>query len=147
MGAEAVVIGVDTGGTFTDVFASNGRVVKVPSTPWNPAEAILRALDAVGARAGDAVGHGTTVATNAVLERRGARTALLTTAGFEDVLEIRRQNRPSLYDLYARWPEPLVPAERRIGVAERLDFRGRVLRDLELNEARRALDRGLADVA
>jgi len=147
MGAEAVVIGVDTGGTFTDVFASNGRVVKVPSTPWNPAEAILRALDAVGARAGDAVGHGTTVATNAVLERRGARTALLTTAGFEDVLEIRRQNRPSLYDLYARWPEPLVPAERRIGVAERLDFRGRVLRDLELNEARRAVDRCLADGA
>jgi N-methylhydantoinase A len=123
------------------VFASNGRVVKLPSTPANPAEAILRGLELIEARPGDAVGHGTTVATNAVLERRGARTALITTAGFEDVLAIRRQNRPSLYDLYARWPDPLVPAERRVGVHERLDYQGRVLRELQPEDARAAIER------
>jgi N-methylhydantoinase A len=140
MDAEAVVIGVDTGGTFTDVFASSGRVVKLPSTPDNSARAILRGLELIGAQPGDVVGHGTTVATNAVLERRGARTALITTAGFEDVLEIRRQNRPSLYDLYARWPDPLVPSQRRIGVRERLDYRGHVLHALDHTEARRVVE-------
>lgn len=134
----AAVIGVDTGGTFTDVFASSGRIAKVPSTPRDPVRAILAGLGAVGLEAGDAVGHGTTVATNAVLERKGARTVLLTTRGFEDVLAIRRQNRPSLYDLRSRWPDPLVPRARRLGVDERLDYRGQVLR---------AIDRqGIADV-
>ncbi|HLJ66576.1 MAG TPA: hydantoinase/oxoprolinase family protein [Chloroflexota bacterium] len=127
----AVVIGVDTGGTFTDIFSSAGRLVKVPSTPRQPEEAILEGLRAAGVAAGDAVAHGTTVATNAVLERKGARTALLTTAGFEDVLEIRRQNRPSLYDLNARWPAPLVPRERRHGVRERLDYTGVVLKPID----------------
>lgn len=125
-----VVIGVDTGGTFTDVFASDGRVVKVPSSPDNPARAILQGLRSAGVQQGDAVGHGTTVATNAVLERRGALTALITTAGFEDVLEIRRQDRPSLYGLRARWEPPLVPASLRFGITERLDFAGNVLCDL-----------------
>lgn len=131
MAGAGVVIGVDTGGTFTDVFVSDGRVLKLPSTPANPVDAILGGLSTVGVREGDAVGHGTTVATNTVLERKGARTVLLTTAGFEDVLEIRRQNRPEIYDLYARWPDPLVGRESRIGVHERLDWQGNVLEPLE----------------
>lgn len=125
------VIGVDTGGTFTDVFVSDGTVVKLPSTPGNPADAILSAVHSAGARPGDAVSHGTTVATNAVLERKGARTALITTAGFEDVIEIRRQSRPALYDLFARWPDPLVPSGLRFGAAERLDYQGNVIHALE----------------
>lgn len=128
---EGVVLGVDTGGTFTDVFASDGTVRKVPSTPHMPADAIMRGIRALGNRPITAVAHGTTVATNSVLERKGARTALLTTAGFEDVLEIRRQNRPSMYDFLARWPDPLVPRERRLGVAERMDYQGNVLLPLD----------------
>lgn len=139
-----VVIGVDTGGTFTDVFTSDGNVVKVPSTPRDPAEAIFGSLRAVGVQPGDAVAHGTTVATNAVLERKGARTALITTAGFEDVLEIRRQNRPELYDLFARWPEPLVPACLRFGASERLDYKGHVLRSLDPADVRSLVDRVVA---
>src|SRR5437588_12521150 len=123
-------IGVDTGGTFTDIFASDGTVLKVPSTPTDPVKAILHGLRQMGAGAHTAVAHGTTVATNTVLERKGARTVLLTTAGFEDVLEIRRQNRPAIYDLFARWPDPLVPRDRRVAVAERLDWTGTVLEPL-----------------
>ncbi len=134
-------IGVDTGGTFTDVFAADGRVFKLPSSPTNPADAMLAGLQALGMAPGDEVAHGTTVATNAVLERKGAVTALITTAGFEDVLAIRRQNRPSLYDLFARWPEPLVPRERRFGAGERLDYRGQVLRGLDAGEIGELSDR------
>lgn len=138
-GSDAVVVGVDTGGTFTDVFASDGRVGKVPSTPAEPVRAILHALDLMESDSLMAVSHGTTVATNAVLERKGAHTGLITTAGFEDVLEIRRQNRPAIYDLRARWPEPLVPAERRLGVTERLDYQGRVVQPLDLASVSRAV--------
>jgi len=130
-GSDAVVIGVDTGGTFTDAFVSDGRVGKVPSTPADPVRAILHALSLVKSDSRLAVSHGTTVATNAVLERKGAHTGLITTVGFEDVLEIRRQNRPAIYDLWARWPEPLVPAERRLGVTERLDYQGHVVQPLD----------------
>jgi N-methylhydantoinase A len=129
-------IAVDTGGTFTDcVFVRNGRleILKLPSTPRNPADALARALQEIfqaGAR-GDSSGLdlacGTTVGTNALLERRGGRIALVTTAGFEDVLEIGRQARPQLYNLFPEKAEPLVPARLRFGVRERLDFRGRVL--------------------
>jgi N-methylhydantoinase A len=132
-----LAIGVDTGGTFTDIFASDGTVLKVPSTPQDPVAAILQGLREVGAGAGTAVAHGTTVATNTVLERKGARTVLLTTAGFEDVLEIRRQNRPAIYDLLARWPAPLVPSERRIGAPERVDYQGNVLEPLSGADAER----------
>ena len=145
-GSSAVVIGVDTGGTFTDVFASNGHIVKVPSSPDAPEDAILAALKQIGAGKGDAVAHGTTVATNAVLERTGARTVLLTTKHFEDVLEIRRQNRPALYDLKARWPKPLVPPELRIGVEERLDFNGQVLIPLRADSLSQALEALPSDV-
>ncbi len=127
-------IAFDTGGTFTDcVYLRDGRVqiLKVPSTPARPAEAIGNALDqilAVGATDSplDLV-CGTTVGTNALLERRGARVALITTAGFEDVLEIGRQARPRLYDLLFEKPEPLVSKARRFRLRERLDYTGRVL--------------------
>jgi N-methylhydantoinase A len=116
-------VGVDTGGTFTDVVFRDGDDegrLKILSTPHDPAEAVLAAFATLfGERAPDLFTYGTTVATNAMLERRGARTALVTTAGFEDVIEIGRQARPDLYDLEPRRPEPLVPAELRIGVRER----------------------------
>ncbi|HEX6507609.1 MAG TPA: hydantoinase/oxoprolinase family protein [Chloroflexota bacterium] len=130
-----LAIGVDTGGTFTDIFTSDGTVLKVPSTPHDLVQAIVDGLRRLGAGSNSAVAHGTTVATNTVLERKGACTALITTAGFADVLEIRRQNRPAIYDLSARWPQPLVPRERRLGAAERLDYRARVLSPLTDREA------------
>ncbi len=126
---NTLVIGIDTGGTFTDfVLMDEGRVRvhKEPSTPDNPATAILTGLQNMGVDGADIV-HGSTVATNALLERRGARTVLVTTAGFEDVLEIGRQTRPSIYDLAVTKPEPLVAAADRLGVRERMDPRGVVV--------------------
>ncbi|HVY62918.1 MAG TPA: hydantoinase/oxoprolinase N-terminal domain-containing protein, partial [Planctomycetota bacterium] len=128
-----VVVGIDTGGTFTDVVmlggpragagAGTGRVraLKVPSTPADPAEALLAGLRGILAgRAGEArVVHGTTVATNALLERRLARTALVTNRDMEDLVEIGRQARPDLYALHPRKPAPLVPRELRFGVGQR----------------------------
>jgi len=127
-------IAFDTGGTFTDcVYLRDGRIeiLKVLSTPQHPAGAIGNALDQImesGATDSplDLV-CGTTVGTNALLERRGGRVALVTTSGFEDVLEIGRQARPRLYDLLFEKPEPLVPQARRFGLRERLDYSGRVL--------------------
>ncbi|MGE3497894.1 MAG: hydantoinase/oxoprolinase family protein [Candidatus Binatia bacterium] len=143
--AAPILIGVDTGGTFTDFvcFAPDGlRVHKRPSTPDNPARAVLAGLaEILGGRGTDGVHitYGSTVATNAVLERKGARVALITTAGFEDVLEIGRQNRPDLYALEPRRPVPLVARARRFGAAERLDYTGAVLRPLSPAEVRRLL--------
>lgn len=123
-------MGIDTGGTFTDVVAwrDGARVAfKLPSTPHDPSAAVLDSLLRAGAGRGTRVRHGSTVATNALLERKGARVTLVTTAGFEDVLEIGRQDRPELYALQPRRIAPLVPAARRIGVHERLAAGGRVL--------------------
>lgn len=129
-------IGIDTGGTFTDFIISDGgrlQVYKVLSTPHNPAEAVLEGLARWNeGRKPCEVVHGTTVATNALLERKGARTALITTAGFEDVLEIGRQNRPELYNLLASRPAPLVPAAWRFGVPERIRHTGRVATPLDI---------------
>ena len=136
----AQAIGVDTGGTFTDVVAwRDGRRVafKVPSTPREPAAAVLAALERAGAGRGTRVRHGSTVATNALLERKGARVTLVTTAGFEDVLEIGRQQRPDLYALQPRRTPPLVPAERRLGVRERLAAGGAVVTPLTAREIER----------
>lgn len=129
-------VAIDTGGTFTDcLFLRGGRVeiLKIPSTPGNPAKAIANALAEIRSRTPDEdwihldLLCGTTVGTNALLERRGGRVTLVTTAGFEDVLEIGRQARPSLYDLFVERPEPLVPSERRIGMRERVGAAGNVL--------------------
>lgn len=118
-------LGVDVGGTFTDLVAlGEGRILtaKVPSTPSDQSEGVMNAIETSEVEAGAvvALAHGMTVATNALLERRGARTALVTTAGFRDVLEIARQNRPSLYDLAQDRPPALVPRALRFTVEERM---------------------------
>ncbi|HEX2049318.1 MAG TPA: hydantoinase/oxoprolinase family protein [Actinomycetota bacterium] len=130
----SVRVGVDVGGTFTDVVVvDDGRVrtAKVPSTPSDQSTGVMRALEAAGIEAGrvDVLAHGTTVATNALVERRGARIALVTTHGFRDVVEIGRQDRPSLYDLAVRRPPPLVPRDLRFTVRERMAPEG-VVEDL-----------------
>src|SRR5437764_8368956 len=118
-------IGVDVGGTFTDVIlqAPDGqvRIRKVLSTPPSYDRAVVEAVAGLtGAGPVAAVVHGTTVATNAVLERRGALTALVTTAGFRDVLELRRLRIPHMYDPFRRKPEPLVTRRLRFELNERL---------------------------
>jgi N-methylhydantoinase A len=122
---EPIRIGIDTGGTFTDFVVARGSrltTFKAASTPRNPAEAILSGITRILADAeatGFEVVHGTTVATNALLERRGARTALITTKGFEDVIEIGRQARPDLYNLMVTRCDALVPRDLRFGASER----------------------------
>jgi N-methylhydantoinase A len=128
------ILGVDVGGTFTDaVLLSNGelRTAKVPTAPQQE-ESVLAAAAAVGAHEVERFTHGTTVATNALLERKGARTALVTTAGFEHLLHLRRQNRAHLYRLCAAHPEPLVPLGRCHGVRGRMGPEGE-LEPLELD--------------
>ena len=128
------VLGVDVGGTFTDaVLLADGelRTAKVP-TAARQEESVLAAAAAVGAGEVERFTHGTTVATNALLERKGARTAFVATAGFEHLLHLRRQNRAHLYRLCAAHPEPLVPLERCHGVRERIGPDG-VLEPLELD--------------
>ena len=134
------IIGVDVGGTFTDfhvVDANTGQsdVFKLSSTPDNPAEAIMQGLAALAQRGVLAyrdirrICHGTTVATNALIQRRGGRIALVTTAGFRDLLEIGRQTRPHMYDLQLDQLPPIVPRERRFELSERIDAKGNVLRN------------------
>lgn len=144
-----VRIGVDTGGTFTDICLVDERgaihVYKLPSTPGDPSESIvagaLALLGEVGSRAEavDYLGHGTTVATNALLERRGALSGVLTTEGFRDLLELARQRRPHLYDLQADKPVPLVPRRLRLEVPERMRYDGVVERALDEEAVRRAV--------
>jgi N-methylhydantoinase A len=128
--AAVMRVGVDVGGTFTDLVAVGAdgalHLVKVPSTPDDPARALWRAVDALGAGPVEALLHGTTVATNALLERRGGRVALVTTAGFEDLLWLGRQERASLYDLARHHPPPVVARDHVVGVAERIGARGPV---------------------
>lgn len=134
-GASTAVLAVDTGGTFTDlVFWRAGTLttLKVPSTPTDPAQAVLdgvRRLVPDGERF--VLLHGSTVATNALLERRGARVVLVTNQGFEDVIEIGRQNRPQLYALVGHRPPPLVAREDRIGIPGRLDPHGEEVAPLD----------------
>lgn len=135
------VAGIDVGGTFTDLFipAESGepRVVKVPSTPDDPSEAVLNALAASGseARSLDAILHGTTIATNAIIERRGARCALVTTEGFRDLLELGRRDRPHMYGLWGA-ASPLIGRDQRWEVRERLDNRGGVIVPLDEEQTR-----------
>src|SRR5947207_1119746 len=140
-------IGVDIGGTFTDVVLvdearGRTRVVKVPTTPRDFARGVLDALasalsaDAVAPRDVIWLAHATTVVTNALLEAKGARIALVTTRGMRDVLELRRSARASLYDLFQDGPAVLVPRHLRLEVTERVDAQGEVvepLREAELD--------------
>ena len=120
-------LGVDAGGTFTDAVGDDGRVANVLSRRDDPACDVAEAVGALADVSPDVLAHGTTVATNALLERRGARVALVTTPGFADVIEIARQARPSLYDPFADRPEPLVPRAWRLEAGARLDATGAVL--------------------
>lgn len=146
--APVLRVGVDTGGTFTDfIYQHNGelKILKLASTPADPSVAIISGLRSIADETQATqveVVHGTTVGTNALLERRGARTALVTTAGFEDVIVIGRQARPSLYDLNVTRPAPLVCEELRYGVRERIAADGEVLETLT-DEALAALVRRL----
>lgn len=134
MAESTSTTGIDTGGTFTDfVRLEDGRlrVHKQLSTPDDPSRAVLAGIEFLGVPEAAAVVHGSTVATNALLEGRGARTALITTAGFADVLAIGRQNRPDLYALVPQKPPPLVPRRWRFEVEERVSAQGDVLRPLD----------------
>src|SRR5688572_900272 len=126
-------LGSDTGGTFTDLVAEDGRTAKVLSTPQDPALAVRQGIEALVTGSPETLAHGTTVETNALLERRGADVALVTTKGFADVIEIARQDRPSLYDPWADRPEPLVPRVLRFEVGGRLDAGGRVIEPLDVS--------------
>ena len=154
-------IAIDTGGTFTDcVWVEGGvlKTLKVFSTPDDPSRAIADALRKIGAtgKTGEATRkpgavtllHGTTVGTNALLQRNGARVALITTSGFEDVIEIGRQARPRLYDFFFDRVAPLVGREVRFGVKERTDSEGRILErppEAELTHVREAVRRANPD--
>jgi N-methylhydantoinase A len=155
-------IGVDVGGTFTDFVLTDAETgalsyYKVPSTPDDPsigiAQGIREMLERFGVAAADVgfIGHGTTVATNMMIERRGVATGLITTKGFRDVLAVGRQTRPSLYDHTIAKPAPLVERYRRLEVDERLDSAGRVLQPLDADETeavvKRLLDTGVASIA
>jgi N-methylhydantoinase A len=143
-------IAVDTGGTFNDcVFVRHGRlqILKVPSRPKMPEEAVveavrqaLRQMDSPEHDAHLSLICGTTVGTNALLERRGGRVVLVTTAGFEDVLEIGRQARPKLYDFFVQKPDPLVPQRARMGAKERLAWDGSAVERLSDRELRRIVN-------
>ena len=144
-------VGVDVGGTFTDFFAvdeSNGsvHVGKFPSTPGNPADAVLNGLEML-AQEHDLnlnelrhFSHGTTVATNSLLQRRGGDVMLLTTAGFADLLDIGRQTRPHMFDLFQDYPPALVPRSRRVEVSERITVGGEILIPLSRLEIERVVD-------
>jgi N-methylhydantoinase A len=140
------IVAVDTGGTFTDVLIlDDGRLesLKIPSTPADPADAVL---EGVAKMLGTAEGeylllHGSTVATNSILERDGARVMLVTNSGFEDVIEIGRQNRPQLYALVGHRPSPLVERDDRIGIQGRIGPEGQVVEPLDQGELSGLADR------
>jgi hypothetical protein len=145
-----VRIGIDVGGTFTDpcLFDEETGVIvvaKVPSTPTDASLGLLAGwqtiLERHGTQASDVVylAHGTTVATNTLMQHTGARTGLLTTRGFRDLLEIGRQTRPDLYDLQVERPEPLIRRDLRLEVSERIDSDGRILTPLDTDETMAAI--------
>ncbi|SMH30652.1 N-methylhydantoinase A [Mesorhizobium australicum] len=142
----AGIVGIDVGGTFTDLFFSGPdgiSVLKVPSTPDDPSRGLIDAIDAAGLTAADldVILHGTTIATNAVIERRGARCALVTTKGFRDVLELGRRDRRAMYGLTGT-QDPLIPRRMRWEISERTNHHGEVITPLNDDEVR-ALARAL----
>ena len=144
-------VAADIGGTFTDIAAvtEDGELLtwKLPSTPPNFADAVSKGIDALFRKHSiklseiDEVLHGCTVATNAILEQKGAKTALITTKGFRDVLEIQRVRVPKLYDPLYEKPSPLVPRNLRFEVDERLDANGRVIRKLDLDQLNEVIEK------
>jgi N-methylhydantoinase A len=144
-----VIVGVDVGGTFTDfvvVDPARGSQLhhKVRSTPSDPAQAVVDGFAELGVPLADIerLIHGTTVATNTIIQRNGALTGLITTEGHRDVLAIRRGNKPEadVFDLTWREPQPLVPRHLRLDVRERLDYRGRVVHPVAFDELEAAAD-------
>ncbi len=138
-----VIVGVDTGGTFTDfIYLKDGKwqVLKLLSTPHNPAEAVLKGLSKIGGER-RRITHGTTVATNAVLERKGAKTAFVTNRGFEDLLEIGRQNREELYSFRVKKVKHLVPRELTFGLSCRLNSEGKHVETLKSEEVKELVEK------
>ncbi|WP_342641066.1 hydantoinase/oxoprolinase family protein [Rhodoligotrophos ferricapiens] len=138
----AGIVGIDVGGTFTDLFYSTDginadRICKVPSTPQDPSNGLIDALNRaeIPADGVDLILHGTTIATNALIERRGARCALITTKGFRDVLELGRRDRPHFYGLTGL-QNPLIPRDYRWEITERMNFKGEVLTPIDEQEVR-----------
>src|SRR6476659_5880338 len=155
-------VGLDIGGTFTDFILYDGEqrriaLYKCLTTPQDPSIAALEGLGVLMVEAGitpadvGEIIHGTTLVTNAIIERRGARLGLLTTQGFRDNLEMGTEQRYDIYDLFLSFPEPLVPRRHRLEIAERLDRDGRVVTPLDLDSVRAALrhlvDDGIESVA
>jgi N-methylhydantoinase A len=150
------LIGVDIGGTFTDLVGYRGGelvLAKTLTTPANPTAGVATALELAHTQLDeiDEFLHGSTMAINTVLERKGARTALLTTEGFRDVYEIGRGNRPDAFDINFQRPQPLVPRRLRLEVSERLNARGEVLTPLDevavLALGRQLVNEGIEAVA
>ena len=132
-----IILAVDTGGTFTDfIYLKNGKwgVYKILSTPNNPAEAVLNGLEYILEGNPGNITHGSTVATNAILEKKGAKCALITNRGFEDIIDIGRQNRKKLYDLYYQKNKPLVAESMRFGVDCRVNSKGKIIKELSTEE-------------
>src|SRR5437899_10126560 len=157
-----VVVGVDIGGTFTDLvlMAGGGRApatLKILTTSQDPAQAVITGVRDLLARQGielrelTRLVHGTTLATNAIIEKKGARTGLLTTEGFRDVLQTGTELRYDLYDLFIEFPAPLVPRERRLPIAERTDWSGMIRRPVDpeavAEAARRLAAEGVGSIA
>ena len=154
------LFGVDTGGTFTDLLLIKKNVwqsIKVPSTPHNPSKAIINGLSQLNLNLNLNLSnkklktitkensfnliHGSTVGTNAFLEKKGAKLALITTKGFTDILEIGRQNRRQLYNINEEKPTSLVPAKFRYGIKERLDHQGKTITSIDLEELNQLKDK------
>ncbi|HEX6823154.1 MAG TPA: hydantoinase/oxoprolinase family protein [Candidatus Sulfotelmatobacter sp.] len=141
--SQPLRIAIDTGGTFTDcVWIEDGqlRMLKIFSTPADPSQSIVEAISKIAPTADFTLLHGTTVGTNTLLERKGARTALVTTSGFEDAIEIGRQARPKLYDFFFDRTSPLVPKELRFGINERTAADGEILSEPTNQELRALAD-------
>lgn len=155
---QPIRVGIDVGGTYTDLVmldtaSHQMTALKVPSTPHDLAEGVLAGLDGLGVdlAAVRFIVHGSTVGVNTVIQKNGAKTGLLTTAGFEDVLEIGTMSKPEMYNLFYRKPRPLVSREHRIGINERMTFAGEVLASVDEDEVKskvqRLVDAGITSVA
>jgi N-methylhydantoinase A len=150
-------LGVDVGGTYTDLVLLNGDAdlitLKVPTTPSDPAQGVLKGIEGLGLDVSELemIVHGSTIGVNTIIQRKGARTGLLTTEGFEDVLDIGTMSKPEMYNLFYRKPRPLVSREHRLGIRERMTFAGQILQEVEENDvvekAQLLIDEGITSLA